>query len=79
MCQGTTHVGREENNGVDALGVFPGRVCRFPEPPPLAPGQEFRRKVPHMGWNAATFLDPSDSIVDGLVSEVDQFYFVHSY
>ncbi len=67
----------EENNGVDALGVFPGRVTRFPEPPPLAPGQEYRRKVPHMGWNRVEFLRDHP-----LIRNIDQdswFYFVHSY
>jgi glutamine amidotransferase len=60
-----------EEGSVDGLGIFPGQVKRFQLPPEY--------KVPHMGCNAATFLDPSDSIVDGLVSELDQFYFVHSY
>ena len=36
-------------------------------------------KVPHMGWNAVSFKDSSDQVVEGLVSGLDQFYFVHSY
>nr|MBV6629693.1 imidazole glycerol phosphate synthase subunit HisH [Oceanococcus sp. HetDA_MAG_MS8] len=67
----------EENNGVDALGVFPGRVCRFPEPPPLAPGQEFRRKVPHMGWNRVHF-EREHPLLRG-IDQDSWFYFVHSY
>ncbi|MEN8720449.1 MAG: imidazole glycerol phosphate synthase subunit HisH [Oceanococcaceae bacterium] len=67
----------EENSGVDALGVFPGRVCRFPEPPPLAPGQDFRRKVPHMGWNRVQFA--REHPLTRNVAQDSWFYFVHSY
>lgn len=67
----------EENNGVDALGVFPGRVRRFPDPPPLAPGQDYRRKVPHMGWNRVEFL--RDHPLTRNIDQDSWFYFVHSY
>lgn len=60
-----------EEGAVDGLGIFPGQVKRFQLP------SEY--KVPHMGWNAASFSNPSDAIVDELESGVDQFYFVHSY
>ena len=60
-----------EEGSVDGLGILPGQVKRFQLP--------VEYKVPHMGWNAASFADPSDPIVNGLVSGVDQFYFVHSY
>jgi len=60
-----------EEGSVKGLGIFPGQVKRFRLP------KEY--KVPHMGWNAATFADPSDPIVGGLESGIDQFYFVHSY
>lgn len=66
----------EENGGVEALGVFPGRVRHFRDgfrdadiPPP--------GKVPHMGWNAVrqTRAHPLwEGIPDGTA-----FYFVHSY
>ena len=64
----------EENDGVDCLGVFSGRVQFF--------GEQFgetgqRLKVPHMGWNEVfqTQAHPLwHKIPDG-----DRFYFVHSY
>lgn len=59
-----------EEGDVPALGVFPGRVRRF------RLGSEY--KIPHMGWNAVEFTDPTDSAVAGIVTG-DQFYFVHSY
>lgn len=59
-----------EEGDTEALGVFKGKVKRFQIDPSL--------KIPHMGWNAVSF-DAEDPIVEGLVSGVDQFYFVHSY
>ena len=59
-----------EEGDTEALGVFKGKVKRFKVDPSL--------KIPHMGWNAVSF-DAEDPIVEGLVSGVDQFYFVHSY
>jgi glutamine amidotransferase len=63
----------EENDGIDALGVFPGEVRRFA---PLTRGEE-RRKIPHMGWNQVNFRREHP-----LWRGIDQdawFYFVHSY
>ncbi len=59
----------DENPGVAGLSVFRGRVVRFPED---------GRKIPHMGWNAATARNPGDPLWDGL-GEKPFFYFVHSY
>lgn len=59
-----------EEGDAEALGVFKGQVKRFQIDPSL--------KIPHMGWNAVSF-DTKDPLVEGLVSGVDQFYFVHSY
>lgn len=59
----------DENPGVPGLGVFKGRVVRFPED---------GRKIPHMGWNAATPTDPADPLWDSLGNQ-PYFYFVHSY
>lgn len=59
----------EETPGVPGLGVFRGRVRRF---------AENGRKIPHMGWNAATPLQQLDPLWDGLGAE-PYFYFVHSY
>ncbi|MBA3763987.1 MAG: imidazole glycerol phosphate synthase subunit HisH [Actinobacteria bacterium] len=49
------------------LGVFPGRVERIV-------GDV---KVPHMGWNTATWTEPHPYL-DGL-PDGTRFYFVHSY
>lgn len=63
----------EENNGVDALGVFPGEVRKFAAQMPNGES----RKVPHMGWNRVHFAHEHP-----LWHDIDQdawFYFVHSY
>ncbi|TJY58259.1 imidazole glycerol phosphate synthase subunit HisH [Sinimarinibacterium sp. CAU 1509] len=64
----------DENEGVPALGLFPGKVQRFPEPPADAPE---RLKVPHMGWNQVKQSRPHP-IWAGVPDE-SWFYFVHSY
>ena len=60
----------EENPGVEGLSVFRGKVGRFESQPGL--------KIPHMGWNAAHFTDPTHPAWAGLGKEAT-FYFVHSY
>lgn len=63
----------EENNGVDALGVFPGEVRKFkPEMP-----DGTHRKVPHMGWNQVHFTREHPLWRD--IPQDAWFYFVHSY
>lgn len=62
----------EENDGVRALDVLPGRVRHFRN----LIGEQ-RLKVPHMGWNrvAQSRYHPLwEGIDDG-----ERFYFVHSY
>lgn len=64
----------EESQGVDALGVFPGSITRFPVDYDAAGGA--RLKIPHMGWNQV-WQRPHPlwmGIPDGA-----RFYFVHSY
>ena len=63
-----------ENGGVDALGLFPGKVVRFPDPPADAPE---RLKVPHMGWNRVHQSKPHP-LWRGIADD-SWFYFVHSY
>jgi glutamine amidotransferase len=58
-----------EAPGVPGLGVFRGKVQRFTED---------GRKIPHMGWNAATPVNLADPMWEGLGGE-PFFYFVHSY
>jgi len=64
----------DENEGVPALGLFPGKVVRFPEPP--ADATE-RLKVPHMGWNRVR--QSREHPLWAGVPDESWFYFVHSY
>jgi len=70
----------QENQGVAALGLIPGDVRRFPDPPPLVadadPDQQ-RLKVPHMGWNRVHQSQPHPLWAN--VPDDSWFYFVHSY
>jgi imidazole glycerol-phosphate synthase subunit HisH len=59
----------EESPGVEGLGVVPGRVRKF------AAGTGL--KIPHMGWNEATWADSAQGLSRGLDSA--HVYFVHSY
>ena len=56
----------EEDGGVDALGIFKGRVRRFPD--------QAGFKIPEIGWNQVREVD-----VKGEVGRRKEFYFVHSY
>ena len=59
----------EESPGVRGLGVFRGRVVRFPHDP--------ERKVPHMGWNTLRIVRPVPVLAG--VPDGAYVYFVHSY
>lgn len=59
----------EEFEGTAGLGVFEGKVKRFPKN-----GQ----KVPHMGWNNLRLVNPSDPLWAGLPAD-PYVYFVHSF
>ncbi|MBL6749351.1 MAG: imidazole glycerol phosphate synthase subunit HisH [Nevskia sp.] len=68
----------DENGGVATLGLIPGAVVRFPDPPPADPAlRQERLKVPHMGWNRVHQTRPHP-LWDG-VPDDSWFYFVHSY
>lgn len=60
----------EENGGVDCLSLFEGQVRRFEESPGV--------KVPHMGWNTVTQVNPAHPLWQG-IDDQTYFYFVHSY
>jgi glutamine amidotransferase len=60
-----------EEGNTPGLGVFPGKVVRFQRPP------EF--KIPHMGWNTVRFVQPGSALQEGLSTEGESFYFVHSF
>lgn len=61
---------RSEEGGRAGLGIFPGRIARFPSGAGL--------RIPHMGWNEARFV-PGAGLTEGLRAEGEPFYFVHSY
>lgn len=65
----------DENDGVPALGLFPGKVVRFPDPSPDTTG--LRLKVPHMGWNRVR-QTKAHPMWEGVPDDA-WFYFVHSY
>jgi len=62
-----------EEGGVAGLGLFSGRVRRFP----ASGANGGRLKVPHMGWNEV-WPQASHPLWDG-VAPGARFYFVHSY
>ena len=55
----------EEDGGVDTLGVFKGRVRRFPDKADF--------KIPEIGWNQVREKATGDD------ERMKEFYFVHSY
>ena len=61
-----------EEGDADGLGIFRGKVKRFPESADL--------KVPHMGWNTVSVnVNNSGALAKDLNPEGESFYFVHSY
>ena len=64
----------KEDGGTPALGVFPGRVTRFPR---RDPATGTRIKVPHMGWNRVRH-ERTHPLWEG-IGDGERFYFVHSY
>jgi imidazole glycerol-phosphate synthase subunit HisH len=57
----------EEGGTHACLGVFPGRIVRFP----------YGLTVPHMGWNTVHLRDPHPVFAG--IPDGSYFYFVHSY
>ncbi len=69
--------GSEEFGSERGLGVFKGKVVRFPGPG-SADGQGGELlKVPHMGWNEIRICRRTAAL-EG-IAEGSHFYFVHSY
>ena len=58
----------EEAPGLPGLGIFKGKVVRFPKTD---------LKVPHMGWNDIAIKGGNPNL-DG-IEDGTYFYFVHSY
>jgi imidazole glycerol-phosphate synthase subunit HisH len=65
-----------EEGDVPGLGVFPGKVVRFPAAAMNA-ADGSRLKVPHMGWNEVRQVVSHPLWRD--VGDNERFYFVHSY
>ena len=65
----------EENNGVDCIGLLPGKVKRFSTGLHDSQGQQL--KVPHMGWNIVR-QTRSHPMWMG-IPDNSRFYFVHSF
>jgi glutamine amidotransferase len=63
--------GSEEGDVDEGLGIFGGRVVRFPRKPGL--------KVPHMGWNELRSVGSRPCPLLRNLSEKPFVYFVHSY
>jgi len=64
----------EENNGVDCIGILPGKVRFFGEHHKDAAGNHL--KVPHMGWNQ---VHHNDHPLWADIAQDSRFYFVHSF
>ncbi|MDO4587848.1 MAG: imidazole glycerol phosphate synthase subunit HisH [Planctomycetia bacterium] len=58
----------EEAPDVEGLGIFPGKVVRFPS---------HSLKVPHIGWNTIDVQNNNPYFQE--LSQTPWFYFVHSY
>ena len=64
----------EENNGVDCIGILPGKVRFFGDHHKDANGDAL--KVPHMGWNQ---VHHNDHPLWADIAQDSRFYFVHSF
>jgi glutamine amidotransferase len=60
----------EFNSCAAGMGIFPGKVVRFPEQRGL--------KVPQIGWNQLNILQPQCPIFQGIPNG-SYVYFVHSF
>ncbi len=67
----------EEFGKERGLGVFKGRVIRFPFSEPGSCTFPRSLKVPHIGWNSVQFRKRPQAL-EG-IEEGSFFYFVHSY
>jgi len=63
----------EEGEGSEGLGIFAGRVVRFPD------AMKTGLKVPHMGWNQLQRASGTSCPLLENTSESPFVYFVHSY
>lgn len=61
--------GSEESDGIEGLGLLPGKIIRIPEGEGL--------KIPHVGWNNLNIAQGA-SLYQGITGS-PYVYFVHSY
>ncbi len=72
-----------EEDDTECLGLLPGKTVKFrPETSispknPLSPSTNPLLKIPHMGWNAVSVLQPHPLLRH--LRSGDEFYYVHSY
>lgn len=64
----------EENDGVECIGLLPGRVRFFGHD--LKDESGHKLKVPHMGWNQ---VHHNDHPLWAGIEQDSRFYFVHSF
>ena len=65
----------EENDGINCLGIIPGKVRHFPNNLKSRNGEKL--KIPHMGWNQVNQRQ-SNRLWNNIPRD-SRFYFVHSY
>lgn len=75
ICVGMQLLFEESDEGgvSPGLGIFPGRVVRFPD------AHATGLKVPHMGWNQLARVPGRDCPILDTTSASPFVYFVHSY
>ncbi|WP_312372912.1 imidazole glycerol phosphate synthase subunit HisH [Lachnoclostridium sp.] len=61
--------GSEESDGIEGLGLLPGKIIRIPDGEGL--------KIPHIGWNNLNITQGA-SLYQGITGS-PYVYFVHSY
>ncbi|MDQ7091513.1 MAG: imidazole glycerol phosphate synthase subunit HisH [Methylococcales bacterium] len=64
----------DENNGVECLDFFKGKIIHFPKK--LTDTKGAVLKIPHMGWNQVT---QQPHPLWNNIPDNSRFYFVHSY
>lgn len=68
---------KSDENNCNGLGLYRGKVLRFPEAALEVPGSPNRLKVPQMGWN--TVQQRQNHPLWSGIADGSWFYFVHSY
>lgn len=72
ICLGMQLLGRNSEEGqMEGLNLIPFENKKF------AFNSSLNLKIPHMGWNIVNF-NTDDPLFDG-ITEVQRYYFVHSY